>query len=49
MGEGDEVGDRRAEGHQQRETEGGLQFHARLTLMECTGTSLRVCNLKVRM
>ena len=34
---------------QQEEAEGKPQFHARLTLMECTFASLKVHNLKVRM
>ena len=35
-------------GHQQQETEGKLQFHSRLTLMQCTFVSLKVSTLKVR-
>ena len=34
---------------QQQEMESKLQFHSRLTLMEHMFTSLKVCNLKVRM
>ena len=34
---------------QQQETEGKLQCHSRLTLMECTFISLQVCNWKVHM
>ena len=32
---------------QQQETEGKLQLHSQLTLMECTFASLKVYNLKV--
>ena len=41
------MGDGRAEDHQQQETEGKLQFHSRLTLMDHMFTSLKFCNLKV--
>ena len=34
---------------QQQEMEGKLQFHSCLMLMEHMFTSLKVCNLKVRM
>ena len=35
--------------HQQQEMEGKLQFHSRPTLMECTFTSLKGRDFKVRM
>ena len=34
--------------HQQRETEDQLQRHSRLTLLECTHSSLEVPDLEVR-
>ena len=34
---------------QQQETEGKLQFHSHLMLMEHTFASLKVCNFKVPM
>lgn len=35
--------------HQQQETEGKMQFHSRLTLMERTFASIKVHSLKVCM
>ena len=35
--------------HQPEEMEGKLQFHSRLTWMECTFAPLKVRNLKVHM
>ena len=32
--------------HQQQGMEGKLQFHSRLTQMECSVASLTVCNLR---
>ena len=49
LGEGEEVGDDRAEGLSVMEDGGKLQFHSHLALMEGTLEPWKVHNLKVRM
>ena len=48
-GEGEEVGDGRAEGLSANEDGGKLQFHSHLTLMESVLPSSKVHNLKACM
>ena len=48
-GEEEEVGETELKDHQQEETEGKLQLHSRLMLMEHTFSLLKVCILKVHM